>query len=189
MGERRATPPRPRSAGSCRVAQELEALPVQPLGLVHHDQHRLDVEAGPQQPGQALALGAAGLEVEQPGAQLLGHSPHGRAGGEGQEHRLLAGSGHRVLHGEGLARPGLAMDDAHRSRFDHIGHGPLAQRIGLGSHHAGVEVQEVPAHQSVANPSRETERGPAWGPQDAASASVTTEVGSASADAVAGESR
>lgn len=86
-----------------------------------------------------------------------------------------------------VAGAGLAVDDALRPGPDHVGHRTLAQRVVLGPYDAGIKVEEVPAHQSVASPSSDTARaGPPPGAPEP-SALVTTVVGSASAVAVAGE--
>ncbi len=93
-----------------------------------------------------------------------------------------------VLDCECLARAGLAVDDPHRPGGEHVGDRSLTQGIVLGAYETGVEVEEVPAHQSVSSPSSDTDRAWAWGTTSAASLWVSTVEASASALDVAGDS-
>lgn len=158
------------------------------MRLIDHDQDRIDVEPGPQQPRQALLIGPRRVEIEQTGAELLGYAADGGPSRERQEYRRLAVRRHCVFDRERLARPRLAVDDAHGPRPDHVAYRPLAQRVIHGAHHPGVKVQEMAAHQSVSNPSSDTVLASVGAVVAGRSPSANTVVGSASAAAVAGDS-
>ncbi len=128
------------------VAQQLDAVPGQQLGLVddHHaivlGQQLHDASDGAE---AVQSCWAAGELLEQGG----GHQPRRRSGGEGRPDRRPPDGLDGVVDGEGLAQASLAVDDSHRVGLRGIANRAASEQEVVGAQRPRVlELKEVPGH-------------------------------------------
>lgn len=155
MGSRDKTcqhpsPPTRTSPKVVEVAEVLDALSVQALGLVDDDQALLLAEQLHEHAGEMEAVVPGGGDAGHDLNQRRGHQAHG---GPIRERRPTDPEGcgaQCLLDGEGLAEARVAVHDSHRSGLDQVDDRPASQEEVVRGDGAGpFETEEMPAHYVV----------------------------------------